>query len=125
MSEEFKTWEEMTRKEQLECIFWDAYKDAHGFRPRHINVRAMSESELEAELEVLGREIDAQEVQRRADEAEAVEKFEKRVADTILMGAVNRDTALRWIMDGSEAQGDWEYFCYLNGLPYGYFRKIA
>jgi hypothetical protein len=26
-------------------------------------------------------------------------------------------------MDASNASGDWEYFCYLNGLPYGYFNK--
>ena len=27
----FKTWNELSRKEQLECIFWDAYKDAYDF----------------------------------------------------------------------------------------------
>ena len=118
-----QSWEEMTRKEQLECIFWDAYKDAHGFRPRHIDVSAMTEQELEAELEYLGKVIDEQETQRRADEAVASEKFEQHVINTICMGARDRETALRWIMDASSADGDWEYFCYLNGLPYGYFNK--
>jgi hypothetical protein len=41
------------------------------------------------------------------------------------MGAKDRATALRWIMDASQAGGDWEYFCFLNGLPYGYFREAA
>lgn len=29
----FKTWDELSRKEQLECIFWDAYKDAEAILP--------------------------------------------------------------------------------------------
>jgi len=28
-------------------------------------------------------------------------------------------------MDASQADGDWEYFCFLNGLPYGYFKEVA
>jgi hypothetical protein len=65
---EFKSWEELTHKEQLECIFWDAYKDAHGFRPRHIDVSAMTVAELEAELKILSTEIAVQEQERKAAE---------------------------------------------------------
>jgi hypothetical protein len=39
------------------------------------------------------------------------------------MGARDRETALRWIMEASTANGDWEYFCFLNGLPYRYFER--
>jgi len=28
-------------------------------------------------------------------------------------------------MDAEGANGDFEYFCYTQGLPYGYFRKAA
>jgi len=28
-------------------------------------------------------------------------------------------------MDASSADGDWDYFCYQNGLPYGYFKEAA
>ena len=35
-------------------------------------------------------------------------------------GAKIREVALGWLMDTSGANGDWEYFCFLNGLPYGY-----
>ena len=61
-------------------------------------------------------------------------KFCKRIEDTIKTGAGNRETALRWIMDAdlggvdvdaANANGDWEYLCYLNGLPYGYFKQAA
>lgn len=122
---EFKSWEEMSNKEQLECIVWDAYKDAHGFRPRHLNLQAMTEAELKAELEYLEVVIHQNAIQQHADEQVAITKFEQHVTNTICMGARDRETALRWIMDASEAQGDWEYFCFLNGLPYGYFRKAA
>jgi hypothetical protein len=39
------------------------------------------------------------------------------------MGAGDRATALRWIMEASSANGDWEYLCWDLGLPYHYFTK--
>ena len=122
---EFKSWEELSRKEQLECIFWDAYKDAHGFRPRHIDVAAMTEAELEAELEYLGETIDHNEKIRLEDEARAAVVFEARVAELIAVGAGDRATALRWIHDAEGSMGDDEYLCYLQGLSYGYFKKTV
>jgi hypothetical protein len=41
------------------------------------------------------------------------------------MGARNRETALKWIMDASNANGDWEYLCHELGLPYSYFKQVA
>ena len=58
------------------------------------------------------------------EQAESIAKFEQHVTNTMCMGAGDRETALRWIMDASTAEGDWEYFCYLNNLPYGYFKKV-
>lgn len=122
---EFKSWEEMTRKEQLECIFWDAYKDAHGFRPRHINVSAMTEAELEAELNILSTEIAIQEQERKQAEEVAAHEFEIRVQTLMSAGAKTREQALRWIHEAEGSNGDDEYLCYLVGLPYGYFKKVA
>jgi hypothetical protein len=78
-----------------------------------------------AEFETLGRVIEREEIARKEAEAEAIVKFEQHVTNTICMGAKDRATALRWIMDAGHADGDWEYFCFLNGLPYGYFREAA
>lgn len=122
---EFKSWEELTHKEQLECIFWDAYKDAHGFRPRHINVSAMTVAELEAELKVLSTEIAVQEQERKAAEEKASYDFEVRIQNLMMSGAKTREQALRWIHEAEETQGDDEYLCYTLGLPYGYFKKVA
>lgn len=121
--EQFKSWEEMSQLEQAQCIFWDMYKDAHGVRPRGIDTSAWTLEQFEEEFEYLQKTINANFEQEQAQQAEAVKKFEQHVINTICMGARDRETALRWIMDASTADGDWEYFCYLNGLPYNYFKK--
>ena len=122
---EFTTWEQMSDLEQAQSIFWDMYKDAHGIRPRGIDTSTWTIEQFQQEFEYLGRVIADNENQRKVFEADAIEKFEKHVTDTICMGAGNRETALRWIMDASNANGDWEYLCYDLGLPYQYFRKVA
>ena len=122
MSNEFKSWEEMTTVEQYACQYWDMHKDAYGFRPRGIDTSAWTEADFEAEFKVLGEAIDREETARKASEAEAVTKFEQHVTNTICMGAGDRETALRWIMEASSANGDWEYLCYDLGLPYHYFK---
>jgi hypothetical protein len=122
---EVNTWENLSRKEQLEAIVWDMYKEAHGIRPRHLNLQAMSEVELETEYQNLQEEIERAEKARRRDEAAAVLRFSKRVEDTIKSGAKDRETALRWIHEADGSNGDDEYLCYLNGLPYGFFKAAA
>ena len=122
MSNEFKSWEEMTTVEQYACQYWDMHKDAYGFRPRGIDTSSWTEADFEAEFKVLGEAIDREEIARKASEAEAVTKFEQHVTNTICMGAGTREVALRWIMDASGANGDWEYLCYDLGLPYHYFK---
>jgi len=122
---EFTTWEQMSDLEQAQCQYWDMYKDAYGVRPRHVDTSGWTLVEFQAEFADLGRVIADNENQRKVFEADAIEKFEKHVTDTICMGARDRETALRWIMDASNANGDWEYLCYDLGLPYQYFRKAA
>jgi hypothetical protein len=119
------SWEEISPLEQAQCIHWDMYKDAYGVRPRGIDTSAWTLEDFEAEFKILGEVIEREEIARKEAEAEATAKFEQHVTNTICMGAKDRATALRWIMDASQAGGDWEYFCFLNGLPYGYFREAA
>ena len=123
--EDFKSWEEMSKLEQAQCIYWDMHKDAYGVRPRCIDTSAWTLEDFEAEFKILGEAIDREETARKAAEAEAVKKFEQHVTNTICMGAGDRETALRWIMDASNANGDWEYLCYDLGLPYRYFSVDA
>lgn len=48
-----KAWNELTKLEQLAITHWDAYKDAHGVRPRWIDTRQWTESDFEREIELL------------------------------------------------------------------------
>jgi hypothetical protein len=125
MENVMQSWEEMTVLEQMQCQFWDMYKDAYGVRPRGIDTTSWTEADFEAEFQMLGKVIEQEDIARKEAEAEATAKFEQHVTNTICMGAKDRATALRWIMDASQAGDDWEYFCFLNGLPYGYFREAA
>ena len=124
MDEVLTSWEEMTVLEQMQCQYWDMYKDAYGVRPRGVDTTSWTEADFMAEFDLLAMVINAEDLARKEAEATAVEKFEQHVINTMCMGARDRETALRWIMDASTANGDWEYFCFLNGLPYRYFEKV-
>jgi hypothetical protein len=120
-----KAWDEMTKLEQYEASYSDFYKEAYGFRPRHVDTSFWSLADFEHEFDQLAKICNENAAREAEQEAEAVSKFEQHVINTICMGARDRETALRWIMDASTADGDWDYFCYLNGLPYGYFRQAS
>ena len=125
MSNEFKSWEEMSVLEQMQCQFWDMYKDAYGSRPRGIDTSAWTEEEFMAEFETLGRVIEREEIARKESEANASVRFEAQMDSLMQSGAVSRDAALKWIHEAEGSDGDDEYLCFLLGLSYGYFRKAA
>jgi len=125
MSNEFKSWEEMTVLEQYACQFWDMYKDAHGFRPRHIDTNSWTEADFEAEFVQLAQIIDREEILRLDNEERAAHEFEMRMQDLLRSGAKTRDMALRWVHEAEGSNGDDEYLCFLIGLPYGYFKETV
>jgi hypothetical protein len=122
---EFKSWEEMSVLEQMQCQFWDMYKDAYGVRPRGIDTTEWTEEEFMAEVETLGKVIEREEIARKESEAQASIRFEAQIQSMISSGAKNREAALAWIHEAEGSNGDDEYLCFLLGLPYGYFRKAA
>jgi hypothetical protein len=122
---ELKSWDELSRKEQLEGIFWDMYKEAHGFRPRHIRLDLCTEAELEQDLDRLQIIIADNELLRKAAEEKAAHAFEMRVLSIMACGARDREMALRWIHEAEGSNGDDEFLCYLVGLPYRYFAQVA
>jgi len=125
MSNEFKSWEEMSVLEQMQCQYWDMYKDAYGVRPRGIDTTEWTEEEFMAEFETLGRVIEREEIARKESEANASVRFEAQMDSLMQSGAVSRDAALKWIHEAEGSNGDDEYLCFLLGLSYGYFRKAA
>jgi len=125
MTTEFKSWEELTTLEQYASIYWDMYKDAFGIRPRGIDTSAWTEADFLAEFKELGEVIDREEKVRVQAQENAIFSFEKRISDLMFLGAKDRATAMRWIHEAEDTQGDDEYLCYTLGLPYQYFRKAA
>jgi len=122
-SVDFPSWEDMSELEQAQCQFWDMYKDAYGVRPRGIDTSAWTLDDFTSEFVALGNAIEASEIQRRADEAEAVVKFEDRVANLMHTGT-DRERVITWLMDAEGANGDSEYFCFTQGLPYRYLHNL-
>ena len=123
--EAFKTWEEMSVLEQYACQYWDMYKDAYGVRPRGIDTSTWTEADFEQEFASLGSVIQREEADRKVAEATAMHDFEMRMQTLLMTGDKDRATATGWIQEAERSNGDDEYLCFLLGLPYMYFRKVA
>ena len=98
----FTKWEDLSRRDQLLSEISDTHKSAYGVRYRG-NVDHMTDADLE---QMLDRLYDAaHEECKHQEEMQdlAVDRFEKLINDTIMMGAMDRATAIRWI---KEAEGD-------------------
>lgn len=122
---EFKTWEEMTDLERAGCTYWDYYKDAYGIRPRGIDTSNWTLEDFDREFEVLSQVCKENARIEKEQQERAMHDFEMRVLDLQIAGAKNREQALRWIHEAEGSDGDDEYLCFLVGLPYGYFKKVA
>jgi len=125
MTTEFKSWEELSDLEQAQATFWDMYKDAHNFRPRHIDTSTWTLADFEREFADLGQIMTANAEAEKIAQNKAVELFERRVAELLSTGARDHDMAMRWIHEAEETQGDNDYLAWTLGLPYQYFRNAA
>lgn len=113
-----------TEAEKNECLMWisDLYKDVHGFRPRGYNFEEWSFQELTEYVNDLSDQADAEMERLRIYEEAATELFNKRVQEVIDLGAGDRETALRWMLQGD--MGDdkeldlyaVEYFTIMRGI---------
>ena len=121
MTTELDCWDTISNREQLIAIYWDAYKSAHGIRPRHIRLDLCTEAEIEQDIDRLAAIIRDNEQQRLAAEAEAADRVERTRQTLLMSGAKDRDMAVRWLMEAHDAGNDPEYLCYLLGVDYGYF----
>ena len=122
MSEVMTSWEEMTVLEQMQAQYWDMYKDAYGVRPRGVDTSGWSLEYFEQEFKHLAEIIEMEYKSRKEAEAAAIVAFEDRVTNLMHTGT-NRERVIAWLMDAEGASGDPEYFCFLCGLPYGYFKE--
>ena len=97
--------------------FSDLYKDANGFRPRGHEFYTASDKRKQEiwdfTLECLEREIEETESREARNEV----AFDMLVKSTMKQGAVDEDTAVRWLIEGEgiEAQysdGDYVAYCF-------------
>jgi len=124
--EAFRSWDELTVVEQLQCEYSDFFKEVNGFRPRFMTTESWnSEAWLRAELDKLADEAKVVFAREEEEQKEAIRAFEIRVDAITACGAKTREDAVRWLADAAGADGDMEYMCYLCGLPYGYFKQAA
>ena len=113
----------MTRLEELQCIYWDMYKDAYGVRPRGIDTSSWTEDDFTSEFARMSEIIERENAERNRYEVQAVKDFEKRVQDLLEFRVKDYAMALRWIHEAEETNGDDEYLAWTLGLPYRYFVK--
>lgn len=118
-----KSWNELSRKEQLVATHYDFYKDVHGIRPRWMNYDEMSEADIEAELESLSKQSEIQAREEAIAHAAAAEDVEHVILNLQMSGAKTREMAIKWLHEANNTDGDDDYLCYHLGLPYGYFNK--
>lgn len=121
--EALPTWEQMSRRDQLAATHYDYYKDVHGVRPRWMNYDAMTEAELEAELDDLSKQAEVVFAQQKREEEAAMHDFEMRMQSLLMSGAKSREMAVRWLHEAHGTDGDNDYLCYHLGLPYGYLNE--
>jgi hypothetical protein len=86
---------------------------------------AMTMAELEALADRLSDAVGEAIREQEETDARAVAEFEALVANTISLGAEDRATAIKWILDSVDHGGDFGYACYLLGLPYTMEKELA
>ena len=112
------SWDTLTEKEQLECIYCETHTDVYGVKARWY--KADTVEQARADLAALQVEAEKVYAADKAAQDQAIAAFEELAKS---YGGV--ETAKRWQHQAYNTQGDDEYLCYHLGLPYGYFKKAA
>lgn len=89
----------------------DYHKDAYGFRPRY-DYSNYTLEQLIADYEKFGKVVEENMREEEIAQKRNIDAFEKRITDVIMLGANDRQTALKWICDGDEVDA-WDIGFYL------------
>ena len=114
MTQAFMTLNQEDPRFDYLLTYSDYHKEAYGYRPRY-NYQDYTLEQLKADYERFGAICDenakAEEIRAKA----CAEAFETLINKTIVLGANDRATALRWIVDGAN---DWDlgYILYTHGI---------
>ena len=110
----------------------DLHKDARGFRAGEYFWEVWSNGNDRFKQDIwdgLIRELEQRQEEDKAREDEAASKFENRVMMALAMGASDRKTAIRWIieaMDRTDMDKEYggSYICFALGLSYKYEKEF-
>ena len=116
-----------------DAIFSDLCKEVYGVRAParaggHLN-RFYHECDEEKQKiwDELCAQLDVVQAEEAAKEKDDIAAFEARVAKTIALGAENRETALKWIVQ-SEDLDDYNYMpghaAWIFNLPHSYDKEL-
>ena len=113
------TVEEYERSNLITSVY-EMHKDAYGVKGRHYDFDNMSNKELEEELDRLCAVAKAEREAEEKFEEAAYQTFLKRIAENIKLGASDKETAIKWILqsEGLDNEKDSSYICYSLGLGY-------
>ena len=116
---------ELTHRENMILLYSGFHKDAYGFRPRTINVYALTTEELEADFDRFEATCKINRHEEEMAEMEADIAFRALITNTIAIGAGDEVTALRWIAEGAVEQYgyDYEHFLWNQGIAYSAYGK--
>ena len=114
------------QEEKNECLMWisDLYKDVYGTRPRNWDFEIMSFEELTDFVNSLSEQAEEQSRQEQEWAKKCIAEFKKSLQNIIDSGAGDRETALRWMLQGDmgdDTQLDLyaiEYFTMKRGIDY-------
>ena len=96
-------------------IYSDLHKEVYGIRPRG-DMSNMTAEMLDAEWDFILRAQEQELEYENECRARARAALEADIERTIALGAGDRDTAVRWLMEAEGADGDYDYFLYKRGL---------
>ena len=102
-----------------ENIFSDLYKDTRGFRPRGHEFFSATPLRKQAIWDDMLVEYDEEMERDRTNKLGNHRRFEELVTSTIEAGALDRATAIRWLLDAEGVDNnDPGYACHCFGLSY-------
>lgn len=101
---------------ELLQVYSDFHKDAYGYRPRY-DYHNYTLAELEADFDRFRHQCKINRERELIEQKQAQIDFEARISSTISLGAKNRKTALRWIIQADNVDPwDIEFWVWKQGL---------
>ena len=104
----------------------DRFKEVNGIRPSLNGLENWTVENFNSAFSRLKAEAEVKAKTQQVYEFRAIVALENRIRDLIKAGAGDRETAISWIFDSEGITNkDYEYLCFLLGVPYGYLTKEA